>query len=104
MPSATDQSPRRDVRGRFRPRDSPDRSREPPGPTRRRGGGSLPASAGVPACRCARSASSVAAVGVILTALLIALVYRREFLTSEHLPAVATIPARHHRPLVIKSV
>src|SRR5580704_16074216 len=46
----------------------------------------------------------VAAVGVILTALLIALVYRREFLTSEHLPAVATIPARHHRPLVIKSV
>src|SRR3984957_18741663 len=34
----------------------------------------------------------VAAVGVILTALLIAVVYRREFLTSEHLPAVATIP------------
>jgi Na+/H+ antiporter NhaD/arsenite permease-like protein len=46
----------------------------------------------------------VAAVGVILTAPLIALVYRREFLTSEHLPAVATTPARHHRPLVIKSV
>ncbi len=46
----------------------------------------------------------VAAVGVILTALLIAVVYRRDFLTSEHLPAVAKIPARHHRPLVIKSV
>ena len=46
----------------------------------------------------------VAAVGVVLTALLIALVYRREFLTSEHLPAIATIPARYHRPLVIKSV
>jgi Na+/H+ antiporter NhaD/arsenite permease-like protein len=46
----------------------------------------------------------VAAVGVVLTALLIAVVYRREFLTSEHLPAVATIPARHHRPLDIKSV
>src|ERR1700736_6879519 len=46
----------------------------------------------------------VAAVGVVLTALLIALVHRREFLTREHLPAVATIPARHDRPLVIKSV
>jgi Na+/H+ antiporter NhaD/arsenite permease-like protein len=46
----------------------------------------------------------VAAVGVVLTALLIALVYRREFLTSEHLPVIATSPARHHRRLVIKSV
>jgi Na+/H+ antiporter NhaD/arsenite permease-like protein len=46
----------------------------------------------------------VAAVGVILTALLIAVVYRRKFLTSDQPPAVATIPARHHRPLVIKSV
>ena len=46
----------------------------------------------------------VAAVGVVLTALLIALVYHREFLTREHLPAIATIPARHHRLLVIKSV
>jgi Na+/H+ antiporter NhaD/arsenite permease-like protein len=46
----------------------------------------------------------VAAVGIVLTALLVALAYRREFLTSEHLPAIATIPARHDRPLVIKSV
>ena len=46
----------------------------------------------------------VAAVGVVLTAVLIALVYRREFLTTERLPAVATSPARHHRSLVIKSV
>ena len=46
----------------------------------------------------------VAAVGVVLTALLIALVYRREFLTGERLPAVAASPARYHRPLVIKSV
>ncbi len=46
----------------------------------------------------------VATVGVVLTALLIALVHRREFLTSERLPAVATSPARHHRSLVIKSV
>ena len=46
----------------------------------------------------------VAAVGVVLTVLLIALVHRREFLTSERLPAVATSPAGHHRSLVIKSV
>ena len=46
----------------------------------------------------------VAAVGAVLTALLIALVYRREFLTREHLPAVAAIRAHHHQPLVIKSV
>jgi Na+/H+ antiporter NhaD/arsenite permease-like protein len=46
----------------------------------------------------------VAAVGLVLTALLIALVYRREFLTSERLPAVATSPARPHRSLVVKSV
>jgi Na+/H+ antiporter NhaD/arsenite permease-like protein len=46
----------------------------------------------------------VATVGVVLTALLIALVHRREFLTSERLPAVATSPAGHHRSLVIKSV
>jgi Na+/H+ antiporter NhaD/arsenite permease-like protein len=46
----------------------------------------------------------VAAVGVILTALLIALVYRREFLTSKRLPPIVAKPARCHRPLVIKSV
>src|SRR2546430_10384143 len=46
----------------------------------------------------------VAAVGIVLTTLLIALVYRCEFLTSERLPAVTTSPARHNRSLVIKSV
>ncbi|MGA7383914.1 MAG: anion transporter [Methylocella sp.] len=46
----------------------------------------------------------VAAVGIVLTALLVALVHRREFLTWERLPAVATSPARHDRSLVIKSV
>jgi Na+/H+ antiporter NhaD/arsenite permease-like protein len=46
----------------------------------------------------------VAAVGVFATALLIALVYHREFLTSERLPPVAATPARYHRPLVVKSV
>ena len=46
----------------------------------------------------------MAAVGLVLTALLIALIYRREFLTSEQLPAVAASPARHHRSLVVKSV
>jgi Na+/H+ antiporter NhaD/arsenite permease-like protein len=43
-------------------------------------------------------------VGIVLTTLLMALVYRREFLTSERLPAVTTSPARHNRSLVIKSV
>jgi Na+/H+ antiporter NhaD/arsenite permease-like protein len=46
----------------------------------------------------------VAAVGVLVTALLIAFVYHREFLTSEHLPPVAATPARYHRSLVVKSV
>jgi Na+/H+ antiporter NhaD/arsenite permease-like protein len=46
----------------------------------------------------------VATVGIVLTTLLIALVYHREFLTSERLPAVTTSPARHNRSLVIKSV
>jgi hypothetical protein len=46
----------------------------------------------------------VAAVGLILTALFIALIYRREFMTRERLPAVVVSPARHHGPLVIKSV
>jgi Na+/H+ antiporter NhaD/arsenite permease-like protein len=46
----------------------------------------------------------VAAAGVVLTALLIALIYPHEFLTRENLPAVPLAPARHHRALVIKSV
>jgi Na+/H+ antiporter NhaD/arsenite permease-like protein len=46
----------------------------------------------------------VAAVGVVLTALLIALVYRREFLTNERLPLIVARPTRYHRSLVVKSV
>ncbi len=46
----------------------------------------------------------VAVVGVALTALLIALLFRREFLTSERLAAVVPSPARYDRPLVFKSV
>jgi hypothetical protein len=46
----------------------------------------------------------VAAVGVLVTALLIALVYHREFLTSGYLPPVAATPARYRRSLVVKSV
>lgn len=46
----------------------------------------------------------VAAVGLILTVLLIALIYRREFLTHERFPVVVGSAPRYHRPLVIKSV
>ena len=46
----------------------------------------------------------MAAVGLVLTALLIALIYRREFLTRERFPAAVPGPARQHGPLVIKSV
>jgi Na+/H+ antiporter NhaD/arsenite permease-like protein len=45
----------------------------------------------------------VAAAGLMLTALLIALVYRHEFLTRERLPAVMATPAHHHAPLLIES-
>jgi Na+/H+ antiporter NhaD/arsenite permease-like protein len=45
----------------------------------------------------------VAAVGLVLTTLLIALIYRREFLTLERLASVAIAPARYNGPLVIKS-
>jgi len=46
----------------------------------------------------------VAASGLILTAILIALGYRREFLTRERLSAVDAGPAHYHGPLVLKSV
>jgi Na+/H+ antiporter NhaD/arsenite permease-like protein len=46
----------------------------------------------------------VATAGIVLTTLLITLVYHREFLTSERLPAVTTSPAHHNRFLVNKSV
>jgi Na+/H+ antiporter NhaD/arsenite permease-like protein len=46
----------------------------------------------------------VAAAGLGLVTLLIALIYPGEFLTRERLPTIAAIPARHHTPLVVKSV
>jgi Na+/H+ antiporter NhaD/arsenite permease-like protein len=46
----------------------------------------------------------VAAVGLVLTALLIALFYRQEFLTGERLPTVSASPARQHPALVVKAV
>ena len=46
----------------------------------------------------------VAAVGLALTVLLLALIYRREFLSRERLPAVAASPARPHPVLVAKAV
>ncbi|OKO81372.1 anion transporter [Bradyrhizobium sp. NAS96.2] len=45
----------------------------------------------------------VAAVGLVLTALLIALVYRREFFTRERFSPVVADPVRYHGPLVLKS-
>jgi Na+/H+ antiporter NhaD/arsenite permease-like protein len=46
----------------------------------------------------------VAATGLIITVSLIALIYRREFLTRERISAVAVSPALYHGPLTIKSV
>src|SRR5262249_43562958 len=46
----------------------------------------------------------VAAAGLALVILLIAFIHHAEFLTRERLPTIATIPARHHTPLVVKSV
>jgi Na+/H+ antiporter NhaD/arsenite permease-like protein len=46
----------------------------------------------------------VAAVGLAFTALLLVLVYRREFLTGERLPTVEASPARPNPPLVVKAV
>jgi len=46
----------------------------------------------------------VAAVGLALTALLVALIYRQEFLTGERLPTVSASPARQHPALVVKAV
>ena len=46
----------------------------------------------------------VAAFGLVLTVVLIALSYRREFLTRERLCAVDAGPAHHHGVLVFKSV
>jgi Na+/H+ antiporter NhaD/arsenite permease-like protein len=46
----------------------------------------------------------IAAIGMILTAGFIAVIYPREFLTRELLPRVVIKPTRHHRSLVVKSV
>jgi Na+/H+ antiporter NhaD/arsenite permease-like protein len=46
----------------------------------------------------------VAAVGLALTTLLIALFHPGEFLTRWRLPTIAAIPAPHHTPLLVKSV
>jgi Na+/H+ antiporter NhaD/arsenite permease-like protein len=46
----------------------------------------------------------IAASGLILTILVIALFYPREFLRREALPPVEVKPARYHAPLMIKSV
>src|SRR5258708_4275668 len=46
----------------------------------------------------------VAAAGLGLATILIALIYPGEFLTRERLPRIAAIPTPHHRPLVLKSV
>jgi Na+/H+ antiporter NhaD/arsenite permease-like protein len=59
---------------------------------------------GIPYGAFAMALWPVAAVGVLVTALLIALVYHREFLTSGYLPPVAATPARYRRSLVVKSV
>jgi Na+/H+ antiporter NhaD/arsenite permease-like protein len=46
----------------------------------------------------------IAAMGLALTVLLIALIYRHEFFTREHFSAVLAGPMRYHGPLVVKSV
>lgn len=45
----------------------------------------------------------VAAVGLVVTALVIALIHRDEFFTHEHFPPAVAGPARYHGPLVAKS-
>jgi Na+/H+ antiporter NhaD/arsenite permease-like protein len=45
----------------------------------------------------------VAAAGLVIATLLIALLYRKDFLTRERLLPTA-MPARYHRPLVIKTI
>lgn len=52
----------------------------------------------------AAALSPVAAAGLLLTVVLIALGYRDEFLTREPFRAVASVPIRFNRPIVIKSL
>ncbi len=46
----------------------------------------------------------VALVGLLITAALIALAYRKEFLVEERLPTLAPRPTRYHRALATKAV
>lgn len=48
--------------------------------------------------------SPVALVGLAFTVAIIALIYRREFLSGEHFTVVVAKPARYNRPIVIKSL
>ena len=52
----------------------------------------------------AAALSPVAAAGLLLTIAMIALAYRREFLTREPFAAVTANPIRFNRPIVIKSL
>ncbi len=58
----------------------------------------------VPYATFAQALSPVAAGGLVLTALLIALAFFREFFGATPLPAPAPSPVRYHGPLVLKSV
>jgi len=58
---------------------------------------------GIPYAAFAAALAPVAAFGLCATTALIALIYRREFLTGERLSA-AERPARYHGPLVIKTL
>jgi Na+/H+ antiporter NhaD/arsenite permease-like protein len=52
----------------------------------------------------AAALAPVAAAGLVLTAVAIALIYRHEFLTRERLKVEVAKPARYNGPIVIKSV
>jgi Na+/H+ antiporter NhaD/arsenite permease-like protein len=58
----------------------------------------------IPYGRFAAALSPVAAVGVVLTVVLIAAIYRDEFLPGARLEQPPMRPARYHGPLVVKSV
>ena len=52
----------------------------------------------------AATLAPVAAAGLVLTVVLIAVMHRREFLTRERFGAIDARPARYHRALTIKSI
>jgi Na+/H+ antiporter NhaD/arsenite permease-like protein len=58
----------------------------------------------IPYSSFAAAMAPIAAIGLALTALLIALLHPREFLTRESLPVMVARPVRYHRALAIKSV